>query len=584
MIRALCISLLATIVNCQLSIVNLSFAQVNYQQQFANAKSLFRDGKYNLAMESFKSLVAYDKNNPFSEYASFYYAVSAYQQGYKSVAKDMFTQIKQLYPTWDQLGEVNLWLAKIHFDNKEYFQGINQLAGIKSTKLQKEVNAIKESGLAEITDVDALKRMHQEYPKDPIIGEKLAVELSKDINSREDKELLDKLISTFRLKRADYIEETPPTIHKDVYSVSVLFPFLVTTLDPSPSRKRNQFVLDLYEGMKLAVDTLSKQGIKISLRAYDTERNPEKIRRILERDELKNSDLIVGPLFQEENKLIQDFSKLYKINLFNPVSNNFDLVRDNPYGFLFQPGLESIGEHSALFLDRYQINKKCMVFMGDTKRDSALAIGFLGAAAKTKLEIVQIERFSKEGSGRILQLLATPTEFDEFKYPKQFTLPKDSLGCIFVTSDDPLIFSKVINSVTTRGDKITIVGSESWLDQISDYEKLQALGVVMTASNYTSPDNPAYRAFQNKYVRVHGRVSSTSPYSDYAKLGYDFMLFAGTMLKKHGVYFQDGLTKGKVKGFLTEGYDFQFSRENQLIPMIQFKDGVLVLVEEPGNN
>jgi hypothetical protein len=69
-----------------------------------------------------------------------------------------------------------------------------------------------------------------------------------------------------------------------VYSISVLFPFVVNTLDPTPNRKRNQFVLDLYEGMKLAADTLAKQGIKLSLRAYDTERNIEKLKKILERN------------------------------------------------------------------------------------------------------------------------------------------------------------------------------------------------------------------------------------------------------------------------------------------------------------
>ncbi|MBX2946118.1 MAG: ABC transporter substrate-binding protein [Cyclobacteriaceae bacterium] len=571
--------LLAVILICYMTMGNVSFAQVNYQQQYTNAKALYKEGKYNLAMESFKPLVAYDKNNPFPEYASYYYAISAYHQGYKSVAKDMLTQVKQLYPTWDQLDEVNLWLAKIHFDSQEYFQGMNQLSAIKNPKLQKEVNLIKKNGLAGLTDVSALRRMHQEYPKDAVVGERLAKELSKTVDTREERELLDKLLATFKLKKSDFIEETPPTVHKEVYSVSVMFPFQVTTLEPNLSRKRNQYVLDLYEGIKLAVDTLAKQGVKISLRAYDTDRNPARIKALLERDELKTSDLIIGPLFQEENKIIQDFSRANKINLFNPVSNNFDLVRDNPYGFLFQPALETLGEQSAKFLDAYQINnKKCMVFFGDTRRDSVLAMSFIQAATETRLKIIQVERFTKESSTRILRILASPTEYDEFKYPKQFTLPKDSLGCIFVASDDPVIYSKITSSVTTRGDKVTIVGSENWLDQTSDYEKLSALGVVMFASNYTPYNNPAYIAFQKKFAKVHGRVTSTMPYTDYVKIGYDFMLFAGNMLNQHGVYFQDALNRNEIKGYLTEGYNFQFSRDNRHVPFIRFKEGELVLV------
>ncbi|MBX2962297.1 MAG: ABC transporter substrate-binding protein [Cyclobacteriaceae bacterium] len=572
------ILLVSTVVNCQLSIVNFVAAQVNYQQQYVNAKALYKEGKYNLAMESFKPLVSYDKNNPFPEYASFYYALSAYQQGYGSVAKDMFVQIKQLYPTWDQLDEVNLWLAKLHFDNGEYFQAMNQLSAIKNQKSQADVQRIKKGGLANLSDKSTLQRMQQEYSNDAVVGERLAQVLSKSGETPEEKQLLDKLIVKFKLKKSDFIDETPATVFKDIYSVSVLFPFQVSTLEPNLSRKRNQYILDLYEGMKLAADTLNKQGVKISLRAYDTDRNPTKIKTLLERDELKTTDLIVGPLFQEENKIVQDFSKTHRINLFNPVSNNFDLVRDNPYGFLFQPALETLGEQSAQFLDAYLNNKTCMVFFGDTRRDSVLAMSFVNAAAQTGLEITHVERFTKESSSRILNILANPTEFDEFKYPKQFTLPKDSLGAVFVASDDPVIYTKVISSVTTRGDKVTILGSENWLDQTTDYEKLNSLGVVMFASNYTAYTNPAYIAFQKKFARVHGRVSSNMPYTDYVKIGYDFLLFAGNMLKSHGVYFQGALNRNEIGGYLTGGYDFQHSRDNKHVPFIQIKEGELVVI------
>lgn len=563
-----------------LATISCVFAQANYQQMYASAKTLFKEGKFNLAMESFKSLIQYDANNPFSEYASFYYALSAYQQGYRSVAKDMFVQIRTLYPNWDQLDEVNLWLAKIHFDGHDYFQALQALSQIKSGKLTKETAALKRSNLASITDADALKRMHENYPNDEVIGERLARVIAKS-TLPEDKALLDKLISKFKLKKSDFIDEVPPTIYKDVYSISVLFPFMASTLEPTPLRKRNQFVLDLYEGMKLAVDTLAKQGVKISLRGYDTERNPEKIKELVKKEELRNTDLIVGPLFQEENKLVQDFSRSNRINLFNPVSNNFDLVRDNPYGFLFQPSLESLGSNSAEFLDSYKRNKKCIVFLGETRRDSVLAMSFLKRAATTNLNVIQIERVSRAESGKIMTILATPTEFDEFKYPIQFTLPKDSLGCIFVASDDPLIYTKVISSVETRKDSVTILGSEAWLDQTSvDFDKYQQLGIVLFASNYTSSTSAAYLAFQRKFIRVHGRISTTSPYSDYAKLGYDFMLFVGNALQKHGVYFQDAFGQQKFNGFLTEGYDFQNARDNQLVPFVQFQSGVLTLIDK----
>lgn len=573
---------LTVIVNCQLLIVNYTIAQTtSYDQQYAISKKLYADGKYNLAMESFKKLIPYDANNPYREYASFYYAVSAYHQNFKAVAKDMFGQIKALYPTWDKMDEVNIWLAKIHFDNKEYFQGLKLLSELKNEKNKKETDDLRKLAVHDIHDIETLKRLLEEYPKDAVIGERLAREISRKQTGKEDQQLLESLISKFDLKKSDYIVETPETIHKDVYTVSVLFPFIVSTLDGTPTRKRNQFVLDLYEGMQLALDTLSKQGIKISLRAYDTERNPDRIKSLLMMRELKSSDMIVGPLYSEENTMIQEYSSVNQINLFNPISSNYDLVRDNFYGFLFQPSYESLGSQSAEYLASAKRNKKCIVFYGESKKDSTMAANFVSKAKEQGMRVLRAERVTKETSRKIIEILATPTELDEFKYPKQFTLPKDSLGSVFVASDDPLIYTKVISCVETRKDSVTIVGSENWLDQTAvDYTKYESLKIVLHAPNFSADSNPAYQAFQRKFVREHGRNSSAATYSNYAKIGYDFMLFAANTLKKYGVYFQDAIQKDKqVPGYLMGGYDFTQSRTNQYVPFIQFKDGKLTEIK-----
>lgn len=571
--RSVQIFLLAFVVNC-------SYAQTDYKQLYAISKKLYTEGQYNLAMESFKKLIPYDQQNPYREYASFYYALSAYHQNYKAVAKDMFGQIKTLYPAWDKMDEVNIWLAKIHFDNKDYFQGLRLLHELKNEKNRQAVSEMKRHAISGVTDIETLRMMLEEYPKDAVIGERLAHELSKNQTRLEDQELLLSLIRKFDLKKTDYIPETPKTVHKDVYTVSVLFPFVVNTLDVSPSRKRNQFVLDLYEGMMLAVDTLARQGIKIELRAYDTERSLERIKSLLTMPELKSSDMIVGPLYSETNTPIQEFSQVNQINLFNPISNNFDLIRDNFYGFLFQPSYETLGSRSAEYLASVKRNKKCMVFYGDTKRDSTLAVNFVAQAQQSGLKILLAEKVTKETSRKVLDILATPTELDEFKYPKQFTLPKDSLGSVFVASDDPLIYTKVISAVETRKDSVTIVGSENWLDQAAvDYSKYETLGIILYAPNFSADDNPAYQAFQRKFIKKHGRNSSAASYTNYAKIGYDFMLFAGNTLMKHGVYFQDALSKNKqIPGYLTGGYDFTGSRTNLYVPFIRFNKGKLVEV------
>ena len=552
------------------------WAQIDYPKQYQNAKDLFRQGKYNLAMETFKPLIAYDQKNQYSAYASFYYALSAYKQGYNAVAKDMLLQIKKVHSKWDKMDEVNLWLGKIYLHDQDYFQGIKIFNSIQDKKAQQNIAEIKAGYLSAVTDPETLKMMQEEFPKDEVVARYLAQALAKDLSDEEDKQALESLIDRFKFERADFIPEAPKTFYKDRYAVAVMLPFMLDELDSSPGKKRNQVVLDFYEGIKLAIDSLNRQGPKIQLRAYDTEIGLNDLRRILQTDELKNTDLIIGPLYPNENQLVQEFSVANQVNVVNPFSNNSDLIGANPYAYLFQPSSEMLGKKAAEYIAARARKNVCMVFSGPTKKDSVLAANFTLKAVESGLKIVANKRITKEGAAEIMTILATPTEYDEFKYASQFTLKKDSIGSIYVATDDPLIYTKVISSVETRADSIMVVGSENWIDDTAvAFEKYQTLGVSFAAPNFVSVNNPRRKKFLSGYLQAYGKVPS-----NVAMLGYEMMLFFGNQLKTNGVYFQDGLNNAEfLPGHLFQGFKFQYSRDNQLVPFVKFRDGILTLVE-----
>jgi hypothetical protein len=559
--------------------VFLSFAlsgQVDYSTQYQNAKDFFRQGKFNLAMETFKPLVTYDETNPYSSYASFYYALSAYKQGYDAVARDMFLQIKKVYPKWDKTDEVNLWLGILYLRDHDYFQGMKMLNAIQDKKQGDYIKSIKEQYLAEITDPETLEMMLEEYPDDPVVAVRLARALSQDLSDEENKKTLEGLIQRFKLQRSDFVAEAPKTFHKDRYSVSVLLPFMLETLDAKPGKKPNQIVLDFYEGIRLALDSLNTQGPPISLRAYDTDKGIDYLKRVLQTEELKNTDLIIGPLYTEENKIVQEFSMAQQVNVVNPFSNNTDIIGDNPFAFLFQPSSGIIGKKSAEYLASHHASKPCMVFFGMNHRDSVLAANFVQKAEELGVTIAYKQAINKDDAGDIISILQTATEYDEFKYPSQFTLKKDSIGSIFVATDEPLIYTKVISSVETRADSILVLGSEDWIDDTAvPFEKFETLGVVFRAPNFVSVGNPRRRSFTSRYLKKYGRAPS-----NLSQLGYEMMLLFGNQLKTNGVYFQDGLQSAKsLPGYLFQGFNFQDARDNQVVPFVKFVDGKLALVE-----
>jgi hypothetical protein len=494
------------------------------------------------------------------------------------VAKEMFVQTKKVYPQWDQLDEVNYWLAKIYLEQREYFHAWQLAKEIKDPSLKPDLDGLKKIALAKINDVETLKMLLEENPHDEQISFALAINIGKQI-MMTDVGLFDSLVIEFNWNKDDFISnEALKPVFKDRYRIALLLPFRTSTLDAGPGKKRSQNVLDIYQGMKLAGDSLLGEGIFLDLLAYDTDHDPEVIRKLLKEEELKSADVIVGPLFLEDAKSVQDFSELNKINLVvHPLSNNSEFLGQNPFAFLFQPSHATLGEKSAELLAIKSSNKNCFVFFGESPKDSVMAGSFIRTATKLGLKILHAEGVNGETSTDILATLATPTEFDEWKNPKQFKLKLDSIGSVFVASDDPLIYTKVINSVETRGDSVMVVGQENWLEDNSvELSKFERIKVVLASPNYASINSPSFLDFRKKYLHTHGMLPNS-----YAQKGYEFMMVLGHSLKRYGVYFQESLMKERVPGALTSGYQMLPTHDNGLVPFISFKQGRLEPINKP---
>jgi hypothetical protein len=551
----------------------------DFKKQYRHAKDLFDGARYSEAMDSFKPLTVYDQENPYPEYASFYYSLSAQRLGYATVAKDMLLQIKKLYPNWDQMIEVNYWLCKIYFDLGAYFQGLLIASQIGDPSFQSGLNDFKRVYFSKIDDPETLKMILEDYPEDKEAARALVILLGMQPPHLQETSLMDSLISKFTLPREQLISNTIPNpILKDSYRIALIMPFLATTLDPTPGKKRNQLVLDLYDGMQLAADSLAKNGIQLELLAYDNERSKEVTKKIVGFEELKTADLIVGPLFQEESISIQEFSLANQISLtVNPVSNNSDLAGKNPNAFLFQPSHETLGARSAEWVAQNVNRKNCMVFYGESVKDSVMAFNFIKRALELGVKVVYAEEVRKEKSGSILSILASATEYDEWKNPLQFKLKKDSIGSIFVASDSELIYSKVINSVETRKDSIIVVGQENWLlDTSVDFSKFERTQVTLAAPNFKSIQSQTFIDFRKKYIFKHGTLPV-----EYASIGYEFIMVLGQILSKYGTNFLQTMPVGTdIAGSLTSGYVLQSTHDNGRVPFVSFQGGRLMVSGE----
>lgn len=550
----------------------------DFKKQFKKAKEQFNEGSYAAAMDSFNPLSIYDKENPYAEYASFYYALSAQRLGFATVARAQFAQLKRSNPTWPQIQEVNFWLAKLYMEHGDYFVAMQVAKEISDSVLIQKLDTVKRINFSKIDDLETVKMLNEENSNDREIERALAKLIARYDLQGLDSGLFNDLMIKNNWELREFVTFSESTsVLKDRYRVAVLFPFKVSTLEPSPERKKNQPILDLYQGMKLAVDSLSKSGVQIDLLAYDTEHDPEVTRQLLTQEELKSVDLLIGPLFADDAKPVQLFAKQNQINLIvNPVSNNSDFLKDNPYSFLYQPSDETIGLRAAELVNNKISNKNTLVYYSDSPKDSVMAFNFMKRAFELGLKVVYAEEVRAETSVKILDRLAKPTKYDEWKKPSEFTMKLDSIGSIFVASENPVIYTKVINSVESRGDSIVIIGQESWLEDNSiEYTKFENTKVAFASPNYNPLSKSGPSVFRMEYIKKHSALPS-----DNAKMGYELMMNLGRAMGKYGNYYQDQLMKaGVMEGVLTPGYLLQPLRDNGLVPFVSFVSGELVEIK-----
>ena len=563
----------------------IAFAQINYQQQYVKAKGFFDQGSYNLAMESFKPLIPKEIGNTYSEYASFFYAISAYSNKYPALSRDMFLQIKTLYPKWDKMEDVNIWLSKIYFEEKDYNRGLKYSNEVSKNY---ELSQLQQQHyLDQIDSLELISELYNEFSNDKEVAYRYAQIITKQPLYNQDRSLLKKLVEDFNFDANEFmIVSSKESIKKDTYNIAVMLPFMMDKLQPSLYKKGNQFVLDVYEGILKAQSDLSNKDIAINVHAYDTKKKGDVTKQLLEQPEMLGMDLIVGPLYPAPSKEVSDFSLRNKINMFNPVSSNQAVIGENPFSFLYHPTDATQAKAAAQYVIENETNKNTMIFYGGSQKDSIKAHTFKNLIEQDSFNIVHMQKIDMDTSRLVLQLLtATLEDVEEIEEEELeegeekeviYIMAPDSVGTIYVASDNKLLASSVVSSIEIRPDTIQVIGSTEWLKyRFIDYEAYERLGIVLTAANYFNLNHYSSKLLNHSSIARFGRPAS----SHYCK-AYDMMMFIGNSLNEYGTLFQNQLYDLPMSSSpLTAGISYYRANDNQHVSLVQFKNDEIQRIE-----
>jgi len=554
----------------------LSWGQTDYQGQYLIGKNFLKEGKYQQAMDVFLQLTRESEENKFEAYAAYYYSLAALRLGKINEGKAMIMQVRQRYPDWDKIEEVNYLYANLYFEQQRYFQALKILSTLKSKDIKQDAEKQKNFYL-QTAPIDTLKNLQVLFPTDQVIAKNLITKLSYTQLNEKDKMLLEYLRQEFKLDK-EPVETTRASEKKQEYNVAVLLPFLEKQMSPEAWGKSYQYVFELYEGIKIAVDSLKKDGVTVVLHPFDTEKDDAKISQILKTPELSTMDLIIGPIFPANYPQVADFALKNKISGVNPLSNNIKLIEGNPYLFLFQSSLEAqAGEAAKLAADKFPSEpltfgtgrkavsgperKNVLIFFGNENRDSLLASRYRDSITNRGFQVTHFEKIAKNNLKNMQKVLSDSAKLVEVNH-------------IFIAANDQVVAANFISQMEISKFSTPVITRQEWLQYpLLTFEQFERRNVHFINPDYLDYDSYAVHSFRNTFLKKANIIPEI-----YAYQGYDMMRFFGNALKNYGNVFGPGLSaQGFTKGYTLYGYNFTNSNTNLFVPIVKFEGNKMVV-------
>ncbi len=286
---------------------------------------------------------------------------------------------------------------------------------------------------------------------------------------------------------------------------------------------------EYYEGVEMAITELKTMGMNMHLIVLDSKKDSlEVIRLLTSREDLKEADLFIGPVYDKELVEVEKFCSVYNIPLVSPlIYYNRKLNTSNPvincvpsdsFKFYFY------GQTIAKVFKNYQV-----VVVHD---DSA------------KKTVPSAARNFKKGyelySGKACQIISFKQSFNEVWNQK------DSL-LVYYTGKTSSASSIAISKRGSLGGKCKIMGTIEWI-YLAERTSFDAYNGIYYIDNYcVSNHDTTYKKTRKIYRTKYGGDPEKYNY-----IGHDQFMFFCTSLMSLGGNFP----------YLIENKNFRYFHTN----------------------
>lgn len=307
---------------------------------------------------------------------------------------------------------------------------------------------------------------------------------------------------------------------KKAANIAMVMPFCSEKIMANPDcydAQLGNLCREYYQGALIALDSLEQASVSLRLSVYDTNNDSMVLLKILQKPQLKDAELIIGPVMQGGNKMMTNFVKGRGVYHVSPLMTFSKTRLDDAYWISANPDLPTY----ATFLYNY---------ISQLTHDSANIILVSDKSSLDKNINSVIRQITPTGKMMKVKLVEFEKSIDLVKH-LSLTLPNH----VIIPSGNESNINTVLRRIkdTVETFRITCYGFPHWLEfKNADYDVWQRLDMHIVSPFFVDYDNLRVQAFIAAYrERFH-----TEP-SEVAFKGYDQLLLFGTGLAENGKNF-----------------------------------------------
>ena len=320
-------------------------------------------------------------------------------------------------------------------------------------------------------------------------------------------------------------------------------------------QSRSINTLEFYQGALMAIDSLKKQGLIAKVHVYDTMRDTSRITQILNNQEMKNTDLIIGPFSTELVNKVANFARENEIHYVTPNVISAESLKNNPFLLQVTSGeINTVNTITNFIAAQKNIH---ITLIGNTRESDKTIFN----AYKNKLKSVFSDSI----------YTAIQMHIDSLQIPARYLI-RNLMNVVIIPSSDESFINVLAGQLNSASNTyhINVYGLMSWTKFVNlDLEYLHALEFRYATAYYIDYERPEVKNFTKQFKKLYftepTMVTSLGNISQYpyqiAFLGYDVTFFFVSALMNYGENFGDNISNFKMNMLQS---DFHFERLDSL--------------------